>query len=89
VGQNAPLQANQTATIKVSTQLVVETVWVKDRKGNSIEGLAAKDFTVTENSVPQAIRFFEYEGLPRPTVPRLKLARRRKYSRLRQARPNY
>ena len=69
VGQNAPLQANQTATIKVSTQLVVETVSVRDKKGNSIQGLTAQDFTVTENGVPQAIRFFEYEELPQAPAP--------------------
>jgi VWFA-related protein len=70
VGQNAPLLANQTATIKVSTQLVFETVSVRDKKGNSIQGLTAKDFTVTENGAAQAIRFFEYEELPQAAAPR-------------------
>jgi VWFA-related protein len=49
----------QTATFSSSTQLVVETVSVTDKSGNPIEGLTAKDFTVTENGVPQQIRFFE------------------------------
>ena len=34
----------RTATIKVSTQLVVETVVVKDKKGNPIEGLTREGF---------------------------------------------
>jgi VWFA-related protein len=64
VGQNAPPEATATATIKASTQLVVEAVVVKDKKGNPIEGLGAKDFTVTENGVPQAISFCEHQDLP-------------------------
>ena len=42
----------------------VETVVVKDKKGNSLEGLTAQDFTVTEDGVPQAIAFFEHQKLP-------------------------
>ena len=63
-GQNAPPADNRTFNIAVSTQLVVETVVVKDKKGNNIEGLTAKDFTVTEDSVPQTVRFCEYQQLP-------------------------
>jgi len=47
IGQNAPPGAKGTATVRVSTQLVVETVSVKDKKGNPIGGLTAKDLTVT------------------------------------------
>ena len=48
---------------------------VKDKAGNPVEGLSAKDFTVTENGVAQAIRFFEYQKLPEagaaaPAIPR-------------------
>ncbi len=67
VGHNAPLVGNQPVTLKVSTQLVVETVSVKDAKGNPIQGLRAKDFSVTEDGVPQKISFFKFEGLPRTT----------------------
>ena len=63
VGQNAPPESNGTTTISVSTQLVVEAVAVNDKKGNPIEGLTAKDFTVTENGVVQAIRFCEHQAL--------------------------
>ena len=64
VGQNATPEANGPGTIRVSTQLVVEAVEVKDKKGNPIEGLTAKDFTVTENGVPQTISFCEPQKLP-------------------------
>ena len=40
-----------------TTQLVVETVSVKDKNGKAIEGLTAKDFVVTENGQPQTISF--------------------------------
>src|SRR3954453_466209 len=46
-----------------STQLVVEIVSVKDKSGNIVEGLTAKDFTVTENGVPQTITFCEFQKL--------------------------
>ena len=38
-------------------------VGVKDKNGKVIEGLTAKDFTVTENGVPQTIQFCEFQKL--------------------------
>src|SRR6266849_2619444 len=64
IGQNVAPEGNRTATIAVSTQLVVETVVVKDKKGNPISGLTGKDFTLTENGVPQSINFCEHQQLP-------------------------
>ena len=64
IGQNGPPRGSQTPSINVSTQLVVETVVVKDKKGNSLEGLNARDFIVTEDGVPQPIAFFEHQKLP-------------------------
>jgi len=63
VGQNAPLDSNQTPTISVSTQLVVETVVVKDKQGKPIDGLTAKDFTINENGISQSIRLCEHQDL--------------------------
>ena len=68
VGQNAPADASTPATIKVSTQLVVETVVVKDKKGNLVKGLTAKDFTITENGIPQTISFCEPQRLPETSL---------------------
>jgi VWFA-related protein len=47
-----------------NSQLVVEVVTVHDKDGKSIEGLTAKDFTITENNTPQTIKFCEFEKLP-------------------------
>jgi VWFA-related protein len=44
-------------------QLVVETVVVKDKQGNPIHGLNAKDFAVTEDGVPQTVSLCEHEDL--------------------------
>src|SRR5690349_7230794 len=62
-GQNIP-PGTEPVTFKTSTQLVIETVGVKDKSGKPIEGLTAKDFTVTEDGMPQTISFFEYQKLP-------------------------
>jgi VWFA-related protein len=64
VGQNVAPGTAGTATFTTGTQLVVEAVVVTDKKGGAVEGLTAKDFKVTEDGVPQAIRFFEYQKLP-------------------------
>ena len=61
---HAGRRARLPATFNSSTQLVVETVAVKDKSGKPVEGLTAKDFTVTEDGVPQTISFFEYQKLP-------------------------
>ncbi len=62
VGQNASPSA--APTMSVTSQLVIETVSVKDKNGNPIAGLTAKDFTLTENGVPQTIHFCEHQELP-------------------------
>ena len=64
IGQNAPPGGSAAATFTAGTQLVMETVVVKDKDGNPVSGLTAKDFTVTENGVPQTIRFFDQQKLP-------------------------
>ena len=61
--QQQPQQPQTPFTIKVDTQLVVETVMVKDKDGKPIEGLTEKDFTVTEDNVPQTISVFHFERL--------------------------
>ena len=48
-------------------RLIVQTVTVKDKDGKPIEGLTAKDFTVTEDGEPQTISFVEFQRLPGTT----------------------
>src|SRR5579883_1496197 len=64
IGQNASPQDNLPATFTAGTQLVVEHVSVTDKRGRPVSGLTAKDFAITENGVPQTIRFFEEQKLP-------------------------
>src|SRR5258708_7907850 len=63
----------QQATFTSNTQLVIETVNVKDKKGNPILGLTAKDFNVTEDGKPQTIAFVEYQKLPDSPAPPIAL----------------
>jgi VWFA-related protein len=66
VGQNAASPSGAPATFQSSTQLVIETVAVKDKTGKPVEGLTSKDFTIAEDGAPQTIRFFEYQKLEEP-----------------------
>lgn len=61
--QNPQAPANGTVKFQTSTQLVVETVSVTDKNGNPIEGLTAKDFTITEDGVAQTISFCEFQKM--------------------------
>jgi VWFA-related protein len=72
------LTAYPQATFQTTSQLVVETVSVKDKDGNPITDLTAKDFAITEDGVPQSIKFFEFQKLTdappaQPTNPRIEL----------------
>src|ERR1700694_5950114 len=64
VGQNTqPGGGSGAFPLAVSTKLVIEGVNVKDKQGKPVKGLTAKDFTVTEDGVPQQISFCEYQEL--------------------------
>ena len=63
IGQNRSPDAQDNFTMSVKVQLVVEAVVVKDKQGNPVHGLTAKDFTVTEDNVPQTIKICEHEDL--------------------------
>ena len=69
IGQNRPANAQDNYTMSVKVQLVVETVVVKDKQGNPVHGLTAKDFAVTEDDVPQTIRFCEHQDLAETAKP--------------------
>ncbi len=73
-GSNEMAGQNGTFTLTVNSQLVIETVVVKDKQGHFVPGLTAKDFTVTEDGQAQTIRIFEHQSLsnavmPMPVVP--------------------
>jgi VWFA-related protein len=69
IGQNKTPDAAQTYTMSMLSQLVVEAVVVKDKQGKPIEGLTAKDFTLTEDGVAQKIRYCELQTLPSEPLP--------------------
>jgi len=71
---NGVLVPNSGAIIKTTTQLVVETVLVKDKKGNPIKKctgpvaadaicLKQEDFSVLEDGKPEQIKIFDFEEL--------------------------
>jgi VWFA-related protein len=69
IGQNT--SGSGTYTLTAKSQLVVETVVVKDKQGKFIPGLGAKDFTITEDGTAQNIRFCEQQdiGSAKPPAP--------------------
>jgi VWFA-related protein len=69
IGQNRTPDSAQTYTLSIKSQLVVETVVAKDKQGKPIEGLTANDFTLTEDGVPQKIRYCDYQVLPASPLP--------------------
>ena len=72
----AHAQQQQQPVFRSSTRLVVQTVSVKDRDGNVIEGLTAKDFIVTEDGEPQDIAFVEFQRIDTTgTAPEAPIAR--------------
>jgi len=53
--------------VKVKSNLVNIDVIVKDKKGKYVSDLKAKDFTITENGVPQKVEFFDAPLSHKPT----------------------
>ena len=69
VGQNTSSEEAQGFTLRVQSNLVVEAVTVRDKQGNFIHGLTSKDFVLTENGAPQAIRYCEHQNLVEAAQP--------------------
>src|ERR1051325_1486712 len=75
--QNRPLiPTTGEAKFGTSVQLVVVDVTVKDKNGQPIEGLTAKDFTITEDGKPQEIKLFKFQRLEEEMLPEPTLAPR-------------
>lgn len=51
------------ATFRSATHLIVQTVSVKGRNGQPVEGLTVRDFIVTESGEPQRVAFVEYQRI--------------------------
>jgi VWFA-related protein len=56
-GQKGPVKFD------ITTQLVVEDVILKDKNGQPITNLTAKDFAVTEDGKPQDVKICEFQKL--------------------------
>jgi VWFA-related protein len=69
VGQNRDSKTPDDYKLSMKVQLVVETAVVKDKQGNPVHGLTAKDFMVTEDGAPQTIRFCEHQDLVSNAAP--------------------
>jgi len=69
VGENKEPGTTQSFTMTVRSNLVVEAVTVKDKQGNFIPGLTAKDFVLTEDGTPQTIRYCEHQNLTATAKP--------------------
>ena len=72
----APQQAQSQAPagkkmfqFEASSNLVIETVSLKDKSGNPVEGLKPTDFVVLEDGKPQTVKFFEYQKLQSDAAP--------------------
>src|SRR5262245_54244960 len=74
--QTPQAAGNGVVKFQANTQLVVETVTVKDKNGKPVEGLTAKDFTITEDGVAQTISFCEFQKLDDAATPPMELTRR-------------
>src|SRR4029078_9213230 len=74
--QTPQTAANGVVKFQASTQLVIETVTVKDKNGKPVEGLTAKDFTITGDGVAQTISFCEFQKLDEAVTPPMELTRR-------------
>lgn len=71
----AQQQKSQVVTMKggfniiVNSNLVIEDVILKDKQGNPIPGLTAKDFVVTEDGKPQDVKICDFQSLEETVTP--------------------
>ncbi len=63
-GYQAPPAGQSSFRISVDVALVVLHATVTDRQGNLVTNLVEKDFEISENGVPQAIKLFKNEDIP-------------------------
>jgi VWFA-related protein len=70
-----PPKEDGMVTFKSTSNLVIVNCFVRDRKGDPVEGLKKEDFKLLEDGKPQTISVFEYQRLedpkPEPAKPAL------------------
>ncbi|MBI4892070.1 MAG: VWA domain-containing protein [Acidobacteria bacterium] len=59
----AQQQQDEVPVFRTSSNLVVVTVFVRDRNGKPMSGLKKEDFLLTENGKPQTIGVFDFQQL--------------------------
>jgi hypothetical protein len=69
IGSNTDPAQSQVFKLTLNSQLVIEQVVVKDKQGNFVSGLTARNFTVTEDGVPQTIKFCEHQKFSEAVEP--------------------
>lgn len=69
IGSNTEAAQSQVYKLTLNSQLVVEQVVVKDKQGNFVSGLTAKNFAVTEDGVQQTIKFCEHQKFSEAVEP--------------------
>lgn len=76
--QGAQQQAAPKGTFKfeATARLVVETVILKDKSGNPVEGLTKNDFVITEDGKKQDVAFCEFQKLESEAAPAPELQQR-------------
>ena len=69
--QSAQPQAPQQPQyrVRVTSELVLVNVVVRDKKGNLVRGLKKEDFTLLEDGKRQDISTFDFEDVEQPIVP--------------------
>ncbi|MDE1160464.1 MAG: VWA domain-containing protein [Acidobacteriaceae bacterium] len=67
--QAQPQQESSGFTMKISTNMVLTNVVVRDKKtGEVVKGLTASDFTITEDKKPQKISSFDFQNVDAAAV---------------------
>lgn len=67
-------QQPEAPTFRASANLVIVTVFVKDKDGQPVRGLSRDDFVVLETGKPQTISVFEFQEVENPAEPAASIA---------------
>src|SRR3954468_20669982 len=72
VAQETQQKPGEPPEFKTQTSLVYVDVTVTDARGNAMRGLSAKDFSLTENGIPQQITSVSFAPQTVRVAPKLK-----------------